>query len=897
MRDRWGERPFVAIVFAFVLGIACSLFCKEYCFISLVASNVALICAAFISLHRDRYNLSLLLGLSAILVGGLLIALARRDAFSRCDLRSLLPQGAFLLDEPVLFKGCVVEISEKRGWETLLTVELHGFFRKELWISCRGKGLLRAPELSEEDAEKFGWGVNCGDRIIGWATWHLPRNYQNPGSADRVGILSRRGILLVGRVKSYHLLDVIPGGCGNPFITIKTVIHRRVQESLEPLKLAGKDQEAAILASLIIGYYSALDRSTREVFQNCGTYHALVVSGLHVACIAGLLLHLFSLLHLPDWISRSLVALAILLYTWVVGFQASITRCLWMFILYLAGKILFRRADPVNVLSASGLLLLAIYPHWLFDVGFQLSFLSVLAIALTAVPIINKNLRPFLDPLQHAGNPKRLFLQRGRMPRLGRYLRFRSELFIEACTDPLPFIASRILIFALRKIAKAGFVIGSMILVSFSVQLWIEPLLAHNFNRLSWISPLANLAIVPLSSLVLTAGMATALTGNIPYCGTLITGLAGWLSSLLLRLTIYISDIPNSWQRCPTPSLPWVLAGILLLFIWSFFERQRLWIPFACIILLLACLSFSSLPPVNSLAKTIGLAACNKDDYWSKQSEVLSFSFLDVGEGDSVVIQFPNRQVWVLDAGGIWQAPSQEGSENTFDIGEAVVSRYLWWSWITKIDRLLLSHPDQDHAGGMQAVINNFKAQKFYYSGIQPNAILDRTLNLVQAKMISTNQIHAGEEEKVGGVRVRTLHPPDDGILRSTNENSLVLHLKYKRFSALLTGDLGQSGEAEILSFAGNIRSLLLKVAHHGSHSSTRDDFLDRIQSRWAVISAGQNNPHGHPSREVLLRLHQHGVRPILTIDEGTITVETDGTRYVVKTYVSGILEEGSLPD
>jgi competence protein ComEC len=147
----------------------------------------------------------------------------------------------------------------------------------------------------------------------------------------------------------------------------------------------------------------------------------------------------------------------------------------------------------------------------------------------------------------------------------------------------------------------------------------------------------------------------------------------------------------------------------------------------------------------------------------------------------------------------------------------------------------------------------------------------------------------------MGPVTVSVLNPPADTLLHSTNENSLVLKFSFKRFSALLTGDLEKAGETEVLSRTGALRSGLLKVAHHGSRSGSSSLFLDRVQPRWAVVSVGRNNPFGHPSKETINRLRQHGAHSILTLDEGAVTFETDGERYVIKSHVSGILERGEL--
>jgi len=280
---------------------------------------------------------------------------------------------------------------------------------------------------------------------------------------------------------------------------------------------------------------------------------------------------------------------------------------------------------------------------------------------------------------------------------------------------------------------------------------------------------------------------------------------------------------------------------------------------------------------------------------WQGDASVLSFTFLDVGEGDSAVIRFPNKQIWVFDAGGIRFFPSHEDTVAPFDIGEAVVSRYLWDSWIIKLDRLILSHTDLDHAGGMPAVMKNFRIGRFDYSQAGADAILNEILGVSRQRQINAHVVHAGMEEKVGEVTVRTLNPPADFRMASANENSIVLEFSLKHFAALLTGDLEKAGEIQVVSHAGSLRSQLLKVAHHGSRWGTSNALLDRAQPRWAVISVGRNNPFGHPSPEVFMRLLRHGTRPFLTLDEGAVTFETDGVHYAIKSHVRGMVEFGDL--
>ncbi len=885
MPGRWGETPFAALTLFLAAGIVASRILTGYSYSALVAGNAALIAAALLALLRDRCRAALALGLAAVFTSGVLLALAWRDGYSARDLRALLRSNAFPLGELTPIEGCVTARMNRRPDESVATISLRAFQKDGEWIPSRGGMILRIPEGPAGPGVPVTPDLRIGDRVRGWATCQVPRNFRNPGSPDHAGLLLRRGISLIGRTRSGRLLEVIPGDCADAWTRAASAIRGGLQQDLDRLRQAGGREQAAILASLILGDYSDLSTDTREEFQNSGTYHVLVVSGLHVAWIAAVLLHLCRWARIPQGAGRFLVAALVLVYTGLVGFQASISRALWMFILCLAGQACFRRAAPANITSAAAFFLLAARPDWIFDIGFQLSFLSVLAICLTGIPLIEEYLKPLLEPLKQAGRIERLDLRMGLLRRAGRRLRTRCELVAEACGDHWHSVLEPALLAVGRGLSRMLLTVGSMIAVTVSVQIWLEPVLAYHFNRLSWIAPAANLFAVPLSSLVLAAGMAGALASRLAPLSSFLLGVAASLSSLLLMAARFVSGLPGAWQRCPTPPLCVVLMGAALLFAWKFMEWRRGWIPWLWVGLLLACLS-SGLP-------RLGPPTLSKSNKGGRPA--LRITFLDVGEGDSIVLVLPDGRVWIVDAGGIRQSRSEEETDKGFDVGEAVVSRYLWSQWTSRLDRVILSHPDQDHAGGMPAILENFRTRRVDYGEATSDPYLARVLRAATERGTGLRQVRAGDALEHGDPGVEVLNP-FDGEGRSTNENSVVLRLDYGRFSALLTGDLEKSGERDFLSRQQCRPGLLLKAAHHGSRNATTDPMIDCILPRWAVLSSGRNNPFGHPSGEVISRLLRRGTRLLLTQDLGAITFETDGVRYLVASHVTGIIEQGFLP-
>ena len=891
MPGHWGEVPFAALTACLAGGIAASTLLLQYSFAALALATGTFICAAFLAFVRGRLNLCLGLVLCALALDGLLLGLADRDGYARDDVRSLLSCGSLQPGEQVMLDACVLEDSFQRGPDVVTTIELRGLRRKDVWITARGRVQLRV--AVPDDPQVPGAALIYGDRVRAWAECDLPRNFQNPGSPDRVSLLARRGIHLLARVKSPRLLEILPRDFGTPWDRATAAVRRSLHRQLLRLGQEGNPQRAAVLSSIVLGDYVELSGETRAQFQNAGTYHVLVVSGLHVSTIAWILIQLFRLLQVPAAGARLLAASGILFFTCLVGFQASITRALWMFTLYLIGQSLFRRSSPANIVLACAFLLLCARPGWLQDAGFQLSFLSVTAIVLMGLPAIERALRPLLDPMRHAGDPERLHLQTGKWQSQGRRLRFRAEVLAEACADRFHPRLERVMRASFRAAATIGFMIGSMLLISISVQVWLEPVLAYYFNRLSWVAPAANLAVVPLSSLVLAAGIAAeALTSVAPSAWPAFR-IAGMSASLLLDANRWFSALPGAWLRCPTPSGLWVFAGFLLVFLWCFLRWRHLWIACAFVGLEIAGLSLAELrilPPAG-----IALLPTSRGAGRAGNAPLLRLSFLDVGQGDSMVIQFPDARVWVIDAGGLRVDATKLEDANPFDIGEAVVGRFLWSRWIVALDQAVLTHPHQDHAGGMPVLLQNFPAGRLGYGDAGDEPVQARVLEAAHAARVPIRAITAGEEYHLAGVVVRTLNPPAGRPARSLNDVSAVMRLEFGRFSALLAGDLEGSGEAVVLSGAAELHSLLLKVAHHGSRSATLDRFLDRVRPRWAVISAGRKNPFQNPSRETLLRLLRHGARPLLTMDQGGIFLETDGTRYTLSSYALGVLEQGVL--
>jgi competence protein ComEC len=272
----------------------------------------------------------------------------------------------------------------------------------------------------------------------------------------------------------------------------------------------------------------------------------------------------------------------------------------------------------------------------------------------------------------------------------------------------------------------------------------------------------------------------------------------------------------------------------------------------------------------------------------------------DVGQGDAMALQVPSgagpfppgvgrsftdRQTIIVDTGG---SPFGNGS---FDIGARVVEPALWATGVRSLRTLLLTHGDPDHIGGAVALIDDFRPDAVWQGVPVPHAVaLQAVLARAAEAGTRVEERGAGEELALGAARIRVLHPapPDWERQRVRNDDSVVLEVLYGDVALLLTGDIGSTIERAIVPHLTPAKTRILKVAHHGSRTSTSQELLNAWRPQIALISCGRGNPFGHPAPEVVERLSAAGATVYRTDRDGEITVETDGARVFVRTFAGG---------
>ena len=599
------------------------------------------------------------------------------------------------------------------------------------------------------------------------------------------------------------------------------------------------NEVSSLFLGIILGDTYTIEESVKEQFQNANMSHILAVSGMHISYIILGSSILFNKIFGKKK-SKFIISFILIFYICLAGFSPSILRASLMGIMVLVSGLIHRKNDIWTVISISLLIILIYNPFLITNVGLQLSYVGTLGIIL-----FNKNILKILNK---------------------------------------------------GKANKSK--IKEIISVTLSAQIAILPITIFHFNVVGIYFLITNLLLSIIVGPLIIVGFIFLVLSIFNF------GIIKFISiflNVLLKLVLIISNVgflPFSKIYIATPKLWQILifyfVFILINFIYFIKHKTNLNASSLRIIYILELLKYKIRKyksKHNNLVKTVFIfiiiiiVITNLLLVFSYKE--LRIHFVDVGQGDCCFIETPKNHVILIDGGG--------SDSKNYDIGKRTLIPYILDRGYTKIDYIFISHFDSDHVGGILSVMEELKVGKIFISKQGEDCDnYKRFRQIVKNKNIKVQIVNKGDNFKIEeDMFFYILWPNNDKMILENilNNNSMVFKMTYKSFSMLFTGDIEEIAEKQILQeYKDNLQLLnssILKVGHHGSRTSSMQEFVKEVKPQIALIGVGENNKFGHPNSEVLERLEKLDIKLYRTDEMGEISIIVDKKgRMKMKKYI-----------
>jgi competence protein ComEC len=833
----------------------------------------------------------------AFLLTGVLLSQIESRAIEPSRIARIYDAGWISSGDPVEVTAALLGEPEAAPQSLYLTLQVESIRFKGRERLASGTVILMA-RTREPDAVRGyeALQLHHGARIRVLTALDREENFRNPGVMPFSEYLERKGYDATGLIKSPLLIERLDDR--KVFLPLAWLYQWRARLQREFSEKFSQDT-AGVLNAALLGNSFNLSHGAAERFRAGGTFHILVISGMQIAFIAGLVLLIVRRMTKQKALQFVLASGFLWAYTIAVGAEASVTRAALMFTMAAFAPVVARKPASLNTIGSAALALLVWKPSDLFDPSFQLTFLSVLAIVCVAVPV--------LRTMQRVGSWRPTMVT-PYPPQCSQRFRILSEVLywrerewkaeIAASNIRYRLFKSKFAVLADRcRIQKLLQFAAAALIVSVSVQLVLLPAMILYFHRISIASLVLNIFVGGMMVILAFAALAAILLSHVSASlAAPLVMLAEKSNWLMVHLIDPFSRFGIASIRLPHYPGKWAIVYALYFLPLGFliFRLSR-WEPLRLSI----APRFSSLQMRLAMAALVFMLGLMMFHPFSvaKPDGQLHLDFLDVGQGDSALLTLPDGTTVLIDGGGQpnfdWKVQDAEDDEpfarDTRSIGERVVSEYLWYRGLDRVDYLIATHADADHIDGLNDVARNFRVHGAIVARTpSDDPEFRRFAESMTQTGIPVEMIGAGDLMRIGAVSFEVLWPPpaSNSKAGSHNNDSIMLRVMMGEKSFLFTGDIEKKGEALVLAEGVNLHCDVVKVAHHGSRTSSIGPFVSATQPSLAVISVGRTSMFGHPHKEVVDRWRANGAQVMTTGEKGTISLVTDGRKLSVSTFV-----------
>jgi len=618
---------------------------------------------------------------------------------------------------------------------------------------------------------------------------NLPDRPRNPGGFNYRGYLSQSGV----SASVFSTNDqIIPLKEIRANMLLKYGLHLR-GKIIKTIEESLPEQQAGLLTGMLIGYREGLIEEIQEVFSDSGLTHIMAVSGANIAFIVFPMLFILKKLRVNYKAANILVMNTLVLFVLITGFEPSVLRAVIMAETALLGKIINRETEVINSISLAAMVLLIYNPYNLFSIGFQLSFAATLSLVLF-------------------------------------YKTIKSKLNLKFLPET----------------------VNEVIAATLAAQIGVLPISVYYFNKVSIISLLSNIIVIPLTGIITVLGCIMALLGQISL---VISQAVGYVNCAFLSFVLFIAkfsaDIPFAVIKVVTPSIILIILYYALIWFFLYYKpvknikvKPRYYLVLSLVLIVTICVYL-----------------------WIPKNMLVAF--LDVGEGDSIFIRTYSGKTVLIDGG----------------TGDTAIEPILLDYGVLGLDAIIATHGHDDHINGLIPVMKNFTVKRLLLPYNTQYKEFSELLDIAEKKGINYHMLAAGDEVNLDNKTfIKVLNPHKDmfNTKVSLNNGSLVLKLLYRNVRILFAADIEEESEFFLVNKGEDLAADVLKVAHHGSESSSTGAFLEKVLPKIAVISVGRNT-FGHPSHPVIEKLEDRGIDIYRTDRDGAVIIESNGNKIRIK--------------